>query len=108
MDASQIALLSEIFPFVAVITLISIGGWVFTTWLKVRNGYPLEDSTGKAVHPRTDNQAIERVKLLTQENAQLHAELGSVKDRLANVERIVTDGGYVLEKEIESLRGPVN
>ena len=42
--------------------------------------------------------------LLTQENAELRAELGSVKDRLVNVERIVTDGGYHLTHEIESLR----
>jgi len=42
--------------------------------------------------------------LLTQENAQLRAELGAVKDRLANVERIVTDGGYHLGAEIDALR----
>ena len=44
------------------------------------------------------------MKLLTQENAQLRAELGSIKDRLGNVERIVTDSGYTLTHEIESLR----
>ncbi len=37
---------------------------------------------------------MERIKLLTQENAQLRAEVGSMHDRLAVVERIVTDGGY--------------
>ena len=34
---------------------------------------------------------MERIKLLTNENAQLRAELGSVKDRLETIERIVTD-----------------
>ena len=34
---------------------------------------------------------MERIKLLTTENAQLRAELGSVKDRLETIERIVTD-----------------
>lgn len=47
---------------------------------------------------------MERIKLLSSENAQLRAELGSVKDRLANVERIVTDDSHRLNQEIESLR----
>jgi hypothetical protein len=46
--------------------------------------------------------------LLSQENAQLRAELGAVKDRLANVERIVTDDSHRLTQEIESLRIPRN
>ena len=78
-------------------------GWVATTWIRVKHGYPLENSWGKAVYPKND-QAVERVKLLTQENAELRAELGSMKDRLANVERIVTDSGYQLTSEIENLR----
>jgi hypothetical protein len=83
-------------------------GWVATTWIRVRHGYPLENSWGKAVYPRS-SEAEERVKLLTQENAQLRAELGSLKDRLGNVERIVTDSGYRLTHEIESLRdGEIN
>lgn len=77
-------------------------GWVATTWLRIRNGYPLENSWGKSVYPKND-QAVERVKLLTQENAALQAELGSLKDRLANVERIVTDSGYQLHREFEAL-----
>ena len=47
---------------------------------------------------------MERIKLLSQENGQLKAELGAVKDRLANVERIVTDSSHQLTQEIESLR----
>ena len=81
-----------------------IAGWIFTTWLRIRNGYPLDGAWGQAVYPKTNNEAIERIKLLSQENAQLRAELGSIKDRLANVERIVTDGGVRLSNEIEELR----
>ena len=75
--------------------------WVANTWIRVKNGYPLENSWGKAIYPKDSE---ERVKLLTQENAQLRAELGSIKDRLGNVERIVTDSGYALTHEIETLR----
>lgn len=91
-------------PAVMGLGVISISiGWVINTWIRVKHGYPLENSWGKAVYPKND-QAVERVKLLSQENAALQAELGSLKDRLANVERIVTDSGYHLTHEIESLR----
>jgi hypothetical protein len=85
-----------------------IAGWVFTTWLRVRNGYPLENSWGKPIYPMKNDETVERIRLLSQENAQLRAELGAVKDRLVNVERIVTDGSLRLTHEIESLRGPTN
>src|SRR3989344_5553794 len=94
--------------FVLAIIALSIGGWVFTTWLRVKNGYPLENSWGKAVYPRTGDEAMERIKLVSQENAQLRAELGSVKDRLAVIERIVTDESGRLASEIEALRRPAN
>ena len=81
---------------------------VHTTRLKVKNGYPLEGMWGQSLKPHTDKEAMARVQLLTQENAQLKAELGSIKDRLANVERIVTDDSHRLTQEIESLRLPRN
>jgi len=79
-------------------------GWIFTTWLRIKNGYPLDGAWGQAIYPKTSDEAMERIKLLSAENGQLRAELGSVKDRLANVERIVTDDSHRLTQEIESLR----
>lgn len=81
-----------------------IAGWIHTTRLRIKHGYPLEGAWGQALKPASDHEAKQRVTLLTQENAELRAELGSVKDRLANVERIVTDGGYQLGSEIDALR----
>ncbi|MEM6585521.1 MAG: hypothetical protein AAF692_07175 [Pseudomonadota bacterium] len=89
---------------VGLVGMAGVAGWVFTTWLRVKNGYPLEGSWGQQIKPVTDNQAKERVALLTQENAELRAEIGAVKDRLVNVERIVTDSGYHLGAEIDALR----
>ena len=83
---------------------ISVLGWVYNTRLKIKNGYPLESMWGKPLHPQLTNEAQERIKLLTQENAGLRAEIGSMKDRLATVERIVTDSGYQIGHEIERLR----
>lgn len=79
-------------------------GWIQTTKLKINAGYPLEGMWGQSLHPKRDAQTDSRVALLTQENAALQAELGSVKDRLANVERIVTDSGFQLTHEIDRLR----
>jgi hypothetical protein len=81
-----------------------IGTSFQVTRMKIKNGYPLEGMWGQSLKPGSDKQTAERVVLLTQENAQLRAELGSVKDRLANIERIVTDGGYHLGAEIDALR----
>lgn len=83
---------------------LGIGVSFQTTRLKIKNGYPLEGMWGQSLKPGSDKQMAERVMLLTQENAQLRAEIGSVKDRLATVERIVTDSGYHLGHQIEALR----
>lgn len=63
---------------------------------------------GAGVYPKSNDETTERVRLLSAENAQSRAELGSVKDRLANVERIVTDDSHRLTQEIEALRIPRN
>ena len=99
----KLALLLEALPYIAAITVVGVGGWVYTTWLRIKHGYPLESSWGQPIHPKTDQEAIERIKLLTSENAQLRAELGSIKDRLETVERIVTDQPLRLAKEIDQL-----
>ncbi|KQM56960.1 MULTISPECIES: hypothetical protein [unclassified Sphingomonas] len=95
-------------PLLVALVLIGVAAWVFTTWLRVKNGYPLQGGWGQSVYPQRNDETVERVKLLSQENAQLKAELGSIKDRLANVERIVTDGAHSLDREIEQLRGRAN
>jgi hypothetical protein len=108
MDPDKLAMITAIGPMIGMgVVSISLG-WVLTTWMRIKNGYPLDDAWGQAVYPKNDQEAVERVKLLSQENAQLRAELGSVKDRLANVEKIVVDDSHRLRSEIEALRGPSN
>ena len=77
---------------------------VHNTRLKIKHGYPLEGMWGQSLKPAVTTEAMERVKLLTQENAQLRAEVSAMHERLQVVERIVTDGGYRLGHEIERLR----
>lgn len=87
-----------------IVSMAGIFGWVHTTRLKIQNGYPLEGMWGQSLKPEISSEAIERVKLLTQENAALRAEIASAKDRLAVVERIVTDKGFDVARQIDSLR----
>lgn len=101
--AAIVDLLVKLLPVVAVIVAISVGGSLLSTWLKIKNGYPLQNSWGMALHPKSDEESAERIKLLTSENAQLRAEIGAVKDRLETIERIVTDEPARLSREIESL-----
>ena len=106
MDAATV--IAEYMPLIVgggvVVALAGVWGYVQNTKLKIQAGYPLEGMWGQSLHPKRDAQTDQRVMLLTQENAQLQAELGSVKDRLANVERIVTDSGFHLTHEIDRLR----
>lgn len=105
----KFAFLEALAPTVAIVGVLGIIGWVLTTWLRVKNGYPLDGQWGQALYPQKNDETVERVKLLSQESAQLRAELGSIKDRLANVERIVTDEAHGLNREIELLRSkPAN
>jgi len=99
----KLMFLTDILPWVALITSVAVVGWVMTTWMRIKNGYPLETSWGTPLHPLADKETKERIKLLTTENAQLRAELGSIKDRLETMERIVTDKPSRLAREIDGL-----
>ena len=108
MDAEKFAFVGSIFPFIVAIVGFAVVGWVVNNWLRIKHGYPLDGAWGQAIYPKKNDEAMERIKLLSTENAQLRAELGSIKDRLANVERIVTDDGHRITQEIEALRAPRN
>lgn len=95
--------LIRLLPMIVMIVALGVGGSLLATWLKVKNGYPLTSSWGLPLHPKKDEESAERIRLLTSENAQLRAEVGAIKDRLATVERIVTDDSSRLAKEIDSL-----
>jgi len=101
--AQVIDLLRIIMPMVAIIVVVAVGGSLLNNWLKIKNGYPLQNSWGMPIHPKSDRETMERIRLLTNENAQLRAELGSVKDRLETLERIATDQPSKLARDIDAL-----
>lgn len=103
-DVAQVFdFIMRILPFIALIVVVSVAGGVLSTWLKIKNGYPLSNSWGMPLHPKKDEETVERVRLITTENAQLRAELGSIKDRLATLERIATDQPSRLARDIDAL-----
>lgn len=108
MSQENFQLLAMLLTGCLVVGFAGIVGWIYTTRMRIKNGYPLSGAWGQSVYPKTSSEEIERIKLLSQENAQLRAELSSVKDRMANVERIVTDTGYQLTHQIDALREPTN
>lgn len=107
-SADKVQMFQVMWPAIAAVGIAGMVGWVVTTWMRIKHGYPLETSWGKPLHPHGGGETAERVKLLTTENAQLRAELGAIKDRLATVERIVTDDAHRVSAEIDRLRGPAN
>lgn len=103
MDPDKLEVIRTIAPAIAIVGTSGMIAWVVTTWLRIKNGYPLDGAWGQAVYPKAASEDP-KVKQLVQENAQLRSELGGVKDRLATIEAIVTDGGYSLTHQIEALR----
>ena len=101
--SSILSNVNNLAPLIIMVVAISIGGWVLTTWLRIKHGYPLDGAWGQAIHPHTDKEAMERIKLLTGETAQLRAEIGAMRDRLETIERIVTDQPLRLAQEIDRL-----
>ncbi|MDZ3830657.1 MAG: hypothetical protein U0S50_02425 [Sphingopyxis sp.] len=92
--------------FVLAIIALSIGGWMFTTWIRAKHGYPIENEWGGTVH-RTDADADRKIALLTDDNAKLADKIVRLEDRLSVLERIATENNGQaarLADQIDSLR----
>ena len=96
-------LLWLILPLIAVVLAVTMGGVFLNNWMRIKHGYPLDGMWGQPIYPKKDEETTERIRLLTTENAQLRAELGSIKDRLQTLERIATDQPSKLAREIDAL-----
>lgn len=86
----------------AIIAIVTIG-WVMTTTIRARHGYPIEDEWGNAVH-KAYSESDEGTKALAAENEKLKATVGRLEERLKVLERIATDPSRQLSDEIDRLR----
>ncbi len=89
--------------FVVAIVLICTAGWIFNNWIRARHGYPLENEWGGTT-PKADVDGDRKIALLSNENEALHGKIGHLEERIAVLERIVTDKAGRLSEEIENLR----
>lgn len=92
--------------FVIAIIALSIGGWMFTTWIRAKHGYPIENEWGGTVH-RTDADADRKIELLSSDNAKLAGQVSRLEERIAVLERIATEANgqaAQLADQIDRLR----
>lgn len=85
--------------FVIAIIAITTLGWIITTAIRAKHGYPLTDDWGNTVEPKPREDGK-----LAQENAELRATVSKLEDRLKVLERIATDPAKRLSDDIERLR----
>lgn len=89
--------------FIIAIIAICTMGWILNNWIRARHGYALEDEWGgKTV--KNDAAAERKIELLANENDALNNKIGHLEERIAVLERIVTDKSGRLSQEIENLR----
>ena len=86
-----------------IIAIATVGG-ILKTWVRAQHGLPDKDCRpGRRGHRQAAGDTVE-VERLKAENARLTDRLEASEDRLAVLERIVTDKSYSLASEIEALR----
>ena len=89
--------------FIVAIVMICTAGWIINNWIRARHGYPLENEWGGTT-PKVDVDAERKISLLSNENKSLNGKVGNLEERIAVLERIVTDKAGRLSEEIEKLR----
>ena len=89
--------------FVLAIIAMSTLGWIITSWIRAKHGYPLEGEWGGKVM-KGDPQGDRKIELLSNENERLTGQVDRLQERIAVLERIATDKPARLADEIDSLR----
>ena len=90
--------------FVIAIIAITTAGWVLTSWIRAKHGYPLEDEWGGKTNRDDGLAAARKIELLSSENEGLKGQISRLEERLAVLERIATDPAERTAREIERLR----
>lgn len=91
--------------FIVVIVLMSTVGWVITTWIRAKHGYPLDSEfDGKVIRDLDDPEAERAINLLSNENQRLTGQIGRLEERIAVLERIATDPAERVARDIDALR----
>ncbi|KQM56959.1 MULTISPECIES: hypothetical protein [unclassified Sphingomonas] len=89
--------------FVLALIAMSMIGWVVTTAIRAKHGYPLEGEWGGEVK-RDNPDAARQARLMAEQNEQLTAKVLRLEERIAVLERIATDPATRTAREIDALR----
>ena len=90
--------------FVIAIIAISTIGWVMSSWIRAKHGYPLENEWGGMTGNGLDSSDQRKISLLSTENERLTGQISRLEERIAVLERIVTDPAERTARDIEALR----
>jgi hypothetical protein len=97
--------------FVLAIIAMGIFGGIVKMSIRAKHGYPLEDRQSRRsarrngfVDTGSDIEAQRKIELLSNENEKLTSQIGRLEERLRVLERIATDPGERVSREIEELR----
>jgi predicted nucleic acid-binding Zn-ribbon protein len=89
--------------FVIAIIAISTFGWLASSWIRAKHGYPLENEWS-GITSKEGPAAERKIELLTNENERLTGQISRLEERLSVLERIATDPAERTAREIENLR----
>lgn len=90
--------------FVLAIIAMSTIGWMVTSWIRAKHGYPVTDDWGKTIERDGGLSANRKAELLSTENERLQGQVGRLEERLAVLERIATDPATRTAREIDALK----
>lgn len=86
------------------IVVVSTLGWLVSSWIRAKHGYPIENEWSGMTCKSDGSGASRQVEQLTSENNQLKGQISRLEERIAVLERIATDPAERTAREIEALR----
>jgi len=90
--------------FVLAIIAMSFIGWIVTTAIRARHGYPIENEWGGSITRDGGTELRRQNDLLERENEKLRGKVGRLEERMSVLERIAVDPARRLASDIDKLR----
>jgi hypothetical protein len=89
--------------FVLLLVGMSTVGWLINNLIRAKHGYALENEW-KGQTPKGNPDDQRKIELLTNENERQAGQITRLEERLAVLERIVTDPAVRVASDIDALR----
>jgi hypothetical protein len=89
--------------FILAIIAMSTIGWIATTAIRAKHGYPIENEWGGTAG-KNDAELKRQNAILESENEKLRGKVGRLEERMSVLERIATDAPARLTAQIDRLR----